>query len=34
LEKLARALKVETSAFFAQPQRKEAALETGLRARK
>jgi Putative metallopeptidase len=34
LEKLAHALKVETSAFFAQPQRKEATLETGLRARK
>jgi len=34
LEKLARALKVETSAFFAQPQRKEATLETGLGARK
>jgi len=34
LEKLARALKVETSAFFAQPQRKEATLETGLGTRK
>jgi len=34
LEKLARALKVETSAFFMQPSQKEASLEAGPRSRK
>jgi hypothetical protein len=34
LEKLARALKVETAAFFAQPSRREASLDAGARSRK
>jgi hypothetical protein len=34
LEKLARALKVDTAAFFTQPSRKEASLEAGSRSRK
>ena len=34
LEKLARALKVDTAAFFTQPSRKEASLEAGPRARR
>ena len=34
LEKLARALKVETAAFFMQPPLKEASLDAGPRSRK
>jgi hypothetical protein len=34
LEKLARALKVETATFFVQPSRKEAAVETKPRSQK